>query len=138
MSKFASTPISCSSLLLILPTTGPKLHTQPTASYSSFGIVPVSPHLTGTFLKGPLNKFLKTSAFALCTSSTIIQTTLSKNSSIGKGVSPALVFFSNTAKLCQVQIVCCLSYCFLSPNNTSCGCKSQHVHINIVFFCLYN
>ena len=118
MSKSASTPMSCNSLLLSSLTTGPRQHVHATASCSSLGIVPVSPQRTGTLENTLLRRSLSTSAFALCTSSTITHTTWSKNCSMSIGASPFFDFLDSMDRLCQVQMVCVFVYSFLSPNST--------------------
>ena len=72
--------MSCNSLALIFPITGPKEAWIASNSNFSLGTVPVSPQRIGALRKFCVSKFLSTSAFAWCTSSIIIVLTPSKNS----------------------------------------------------------
>ena len=87
-------------------------------SYLALGTVPVSPQRMGTCAMTPVNNAFNASALAMCTSSTITHTTPSINSSMVHCASPLLVFFNRMFKDCQVQMVCCLKYSFLSPKYT--------------------
>ena len=85
--------------------TGPMLACMASNSNFSFGIVPVSPQRIGAFFRLRVSKFLRTSAFAWCTSSTITVDTPSKNSARLNTSSPYLLLLSKIFSDCQVQIV---------------------------------
>ena len=116
----ANTPWLCSSLALSLLITGPRLTNSATLSNFSLGMVPVRPQRMGIRLMTPVSKVFNASALAMCTSSTITHTTPSINSPMvqSSSVVPFFVFFNNTFRLCQVQMVCWRPHSLRSPKYT--------------------